>query len=81
MNVCPKDIAKNSVKSEFRAWASSMRAPSEMDEGGALSLKTQLVTFMKNAKHGRQIDDYKQVGEHLLQWTKTRTEPIEALRS
>ena len=58
-----------------------MRAPSEMDEGGALSLKTQFIIFMKNGKHGRQIEDYKQVGERLLQWAKTRTEPIEALHS
>ena len=64
MKVCPEDIAKNmdSVRSEFHAWASSMRAPSEMDEGGALSLKTQFVHFMKNGKHGRQIEDYKEVG-------------------
>ena len=41
-------------------------APSEMDEG-ALSLKTQFVHFMKNGKHGRQIEDYKEVGERLLQ--------------
>jgi len=43
MNVCPVYTAKNvdSVRSEFRA--SPMRAPSEMDEGGALSLKTQIV--------------------------------------
>ena len=83
MNVCPVETAKNmdSVRSEFRAWASSMRAPSEMDEGGTLSLKTQFVTFMKNGKHGRQIEDYKEVGERLLQWSKTRTDPIEALRS
>ena len=76
MNVCPEETAKNidSVRSEFRAWASSMRAPSEMDEGGALSLKTQFVTFMKNGKHGRQIEDYREVGERLLQWAKTRTD-------
>jgi len=58
-----------------------MRAPSEMDEGGALSLKTQFVHFMKNGKHGRQIEDYKEVGERFLQWAKTRTEPIDALQS
>ena len=44
-------------------------------------MKTQFVHFMKNGKHGRQIEDYKQVGERLLQWAKTRTEPIDALRS
>jgi hypothetical protein len=83
VNVCPEETAKNmdSVRSEFRAWASSMRVPSEMDEGGALSLKTQFVTFMKNGKHGRQIEDYREVGERLVQWARTRTEPIEALRS
>ena len=49
MNIFPEDIAKNmdSVRSEFHAWASSMREPSEMDEGDALNLKTQFVTFMK----------------------------------
>ena len=52
-----------------------------MDEGGALNLKTQLVHFMKSGKHGRQIEDYKEVGERLPQWAKTRTEPIDALRS
>jgi len=56
-------------------------APSEMNEGGALSSKTPFVQFMKNGKHGRQIEDYKEVGERLLQWAKTRTEPIDALRS
>ena len=44
-----------------------------MDEGGALSLKTQFVHFMKNEKHGRQMEDYMEVGERLLQWAKTRT--------
>ena len=32
---------------------------------------------MKNGKHGRQIEDYKEVGKRLLQWAKT----IDALRS
>ena len=52
-----------------------------MDKSGALSLKTQFVHFMKNRKHGRQIEDYKEVGERLLKWAKSRTEPIDALRS
>ena len=54
INVCLEDIGKNvdSVRSEFRAWTSSMRAPSEIDDGGALSFKTQFVHFMKNGKHG-----------------------------
>ena len=38
-----------------------------MDDGGALSLKTQFVHFIKNGKHGRQIEDNKEVGERLLQ--------------
>ena len=58
-----------------------MRAPAEMDDGGKLSLKTQFIHFMKNGKHRRQIEDYKEVGERLLPWAKTRTEPIDALRS
>ena len=50
INVCPEDVARNvdSVRSEFRAWASSMRAPPEMDDVGALSLKTQFLHFNKN---------------------------------
>ena len=74
MNVFPEPIAKNvdSVRSEFRAWTSSMRAPSEMDEEDAIR------NLHENGKHGRQIEDYKEMGARLLQWAKTRTEPIEA---
>ena len=36
---------------------------------------------MKNGKHGQQIEDYEEVGECLLQWARTRTEPIDALQS
>ena len=39
-------------------------------------MKTQFVHFMMHGKHGRQIEDYKEVGERLLQWAITRTEPI-----
>ena len=58
-----------------------MRAPSEKNDGGALRLKTQFVYFIKNGKHGQQIEDYKEVGERLLQWAKNRTESIDALCS
>jgi hypothetical protein len=34
-----------------------------------------------NGKYGRQIEGYKEVGERLLQWAKTGTEAIDALRS
>ena len=60
MNVCPESISKNmdSVRSEFRARASSMRVPPVMDDGGALTLKTQFVHFIKIGKHERQIGDF-----------------------
>jgi len=68
MSVCPdaETISKNmdSVRSEFRAWASSMRAPPEMDDGGAFNLRTH--SFIKNGKHERQIEDFRE-GERLLQ--------------
>jgi len=81
MSVCLETISKNmnSVRSEFHPWASSMQAPPEMDDGGALSLRTQFVHFIKNGKHERQIEDFREVEEGLLQWAKTRTRRIDAL--
>ena len=32
-------------------------------------------------ENGQQIEDYKELGERLLQWAKTTTELIDALRS
>ena len=66
MSVCPETISKNmdSIRREFRAWASSMRAPPEMDDGGAFNLRTH--SFIKNGKHERQIEDFRE-GEGLLQ--------------
>ena len=61
----------DSVRSDFQAWASSMRPQSKMDDGGALSFKTQFVHFMKIVKHGRQVEDYKEVCKRLFEWDRT----------
>ena len=52
-----------------------------MDDDGAFSFKKRFVHFMTNWKHGRQIEDCREVRERFLHSVKTRTEPIDALRS
>ena len=46
-----------------------------------MSLRTQFVDLIENGKHERQIEDFREVGERLIQWAKTRMERIDALRS
>ena len=46
--------------------------------------RTQLEDVIRNLREEWKtwpIEDYKEVGERLLQWAKTRTEPIDALPS
>jgi len=80
INVCPDDIKKsiNTVRAEFGMWAAGMKAPAKLDDGGALSLKTKFVNFIKFGSHNKEIDDYKEIGERLLTWAKIRCEPVEA---
>ena len=83
MNVCPEDIKKSidTVRAEFRVWAAGMKAPAQLDDGGALSLKTKFVNFIKFGSHNKEIEDYKEVGERLLTWAKIRCEPVEAYQN
>ena len=55
-----------------------MKAPAQLDDGGALSLKTKFVNFIEFGSHNKEIEDYKEVGERLLTWEKIRCEPVEA---
>jgi len=68
MNVCPEGIKGDIdiVRAEFRTWATGIKASSQLDDGGALSLKTKFVNFMKVGSHGKEIEDYKEIGERLL---------------
>ena len=83
MNVCPEGIKGDIdiVRAEFRTWAAGMKASSQLDDGGALSLKTRFVNFMKVGSHGKEIEDYKEIGERLLIWAKMRCEPVEAYQN
>jgi len=58
MNVCPEDIKKDIdiVREELRAWATDMNAPSQLDDGGVLSLKTKLVNFIKFGSHNQDYN-------------------------
>ena len=60
---------------------SATRDTREMDDGGAVSLRTQFVHFIKNGKHERQIEDIREVGERASPMVKYTTERIDALRS
>jgi len=60
---------------------SATRDTREMDDGGAVSLRTQFVHFIKNGKHERQIEDIREVGERASPIVKYTTERIDALRS
>jgi len=40
-----------------------MKASAELDDGGALSLKTKFVNFMTLGSHGKEIEDYKEIGQ------------------
>ena len=40
----------------------------ELDDGGALSLNTTFVNFIKFGIHNKEIEDYKEVGERFLSW-------------
>jgi hypothetical protein len=58
-----------------------MKASSQLDDGGSLSLKTKFVNFMKVGSHGYEIEDYKEIGERRLIWAKMRCEPVEAYQN
>ena len=62
INVCPEDIKKeiDTIRAEFRVWAAGVKAPAQL--GGALSLKTKIVNFIKFVSHNKEIEDYKEVG-------------------
>ena len=78
MNVCPEGIEGDIyiVRVEFRTWAAGMKASAQLDDGGALSLKTKFVNFMKLGSHGKEVEDYKEIGEWLLVWAKIRCKPV-----
>ena len=58
-----------------------MKAPAQLDDGGALSVKKKFVNLIKFGSHNKEIEDYKEVGERLLTWAKIRCEPIEAYQN
>ena len=58
-----------------------MKASAQLDDGGALSLKTKFVNFMELGSHGKEIEDYKEIGERRLIWAKMRCEPVEAYQN
>ena len=58
-----------------------MKAPAQLDDGGALNFKKKFVNFIKFGSHNKEIEDYKEVGERLLTWAKIRCEPVEAYQN
>ena len=58
-----------------------MKASTQLEDGGALSLKTKFVNFMKVGSHCKEIEDYKEIEERLLVWAKIRCEPVEAYQN
>ena len=68
MNVCPEGIKGDIDIIEFRIWEAGMKTSAQLNDGGALSLKTKFVNFMKLRSHGKEIEDCKEIGEWLLVW-------------
>ena len=69
----PKVSNIDIARAEFRTWAAGMKASAQLD-GGALSLKTKFVNFMKLGSQGKE--DYKEIEERLLVWAKMRCKPV-----
>ena len=61
--------------------AAGMKASAQLNDDGALTLKTKFVNFMMVGSHGKEIEDNKEIGERLLVWANMRCEPVEAYQN
>ena len=72
MGARPPEISNDvvTIRDEVKNWLSSLKAPKDWDNGGAVSLKVKFGHCMRFGSNGTLLTEAMEIGERLLQWSK-----------